>query len=262
MSRVMLAVSLALAVAIGAAAGGTAWRVHAGQDGEGSGAVRVASAQTVASASTGGAFVVVDGQGSAAAAPDVAHLMLGVETVGTTAKEATDVNSTAMQAVITAVKAQNVAAKDIQTTNFSINPVYAQPKSNTDQPKITGYRVANTVAVTVQDVSTTSKILDAAVQAGANSSVGVSFGIKDTTALQQQALTAAVQQAQSKADAIAKAAGLKLTGVYSVVEAGATPPTPRVPMAAAAVASAAAPPVEQGQLTVQATVEVSFQYTR
>jgi uncharacterized protein YggE len=207
--------------------------------------------------------IVVSGEGTATASPDVAYLSLGVQSEAATATAATNANSAAMAAIIAAIKGQSVADKDIQTSEFSVDPVYSQPGSNGGQPTVTGYRVSNTVSVTVEDPAISSKVLDAAVKAGVNTNVSIRFAIKNTTALQQQALTQAFQQASAKADAIAKAAGVKVSGVYSVTESTSGPPIVRLAAAAtAAVAAAPSVPVQQGQLTVTADLQVAFNYTR
>lgn len=223
----------------------------------------VASAQGEPSGNSSVPFagITVTGTGTATAAPDVAFVSAGVTTQGATAKAASDANSTTMTAVIAAIKAAGIADKDIQTGNFSINPVYSQNKNDTGGSTITAYRVDNSVNVTVGVVGDAAKVLDAAVTAGANNNVSIRFGIKDATALQEQALTAAVQQAAGKAGAIATATGVKLTGAYSVTEQSGGGP---VPVATRALASAAAPsvPVETGQLSVNATVQVTYTYTK
>jgi uncharacterized protein len=223
----------------------------------------VASAQSVPSGNPSALFagITVSGTGTATAAPDVAYISAGVTTQAATAKQASDANGATMAAVIAAIKTAGVADKDIRTGNFSINPVYSQNKNDASASTITGYRVNNSVNVTVAVVGDAAKVLDAAVTAGANSDVSIRFGIKDATALQEQALTAAMQQAAGKAGAIATAAGVKLSGAYSVTEQNGGGTQPLAPQAAA-VASSAAVPVEQGQLAVNATVQVTYAYTR
>ncbi len=206
--------------------------------------------------------IVVEGNGEASAAPDVAYVTLGVDTPAPTAAEATDTNAKAMAAVIAAVKAQGTADKDVRTQDFSVTPVYANLRpGDTSSPTITGYRVRNTVQVTVQNVQDVGKILDAGLQARANSAVGISFALKDSTALQQQALKDAMRQAQSKAEAIAASAGLKLTGPYTITESSTQPPRPITLAQPAAPAVGAATPIESGQMTVDGHVQVTFQYT-
>ncbi|HEV7215293.1 MAG TPA: SIMPL domain-containing protein [Chloroflexota bacterium] len=223
--------------------------------------VAAAQGATATVAPTPFAGITVSGEGTATATPDVAYISAGVTTQAATAKQASDANSTTMTAVIAAIKAAGVADQDLQTGNFSINPVYSQSRDASSASTITGYRVDNSVNVTVNIIANAAKVLDAAVTAGANSNVSIRFGIKDTTALQDQALKAAVQQAAGKAGAIAQAAGLKLAGAYSVEEQSASRPVPvsDLPMAAAA---SAAVPVQQGQLVVSETVQVTYAYSR
>lgn len=223
----------------------------------------LAAAQSVpaGTAPTPFAGITVSGEGTATAAPDVAYISAGVTTQAATAKQASDANSTTMAAVIAAIKAAGVADKDVQTGNFSINPVYSQTRNASGASTITAYRVDDSVNVTVNAIADAAKVLDAAVTAGANSNVSIRFGIKDSTALQEQALKAAVQQAAGKAGAIAQAEGLKLTGAYSVDEQSASRPVPASGLPLAAAASAAVP-VQQGQLVVSETVQVTYAYSR
>jgi uncharacterized protein YggE len=225
--------------------------------------VPVAAAQSVTPGTATNPFagIVVSGSGTVTAAPDVAYVSAGVTTQAATARQASDANSTTMTAVIAAIKAAGVADKDVQTTNFSISPVYSQVRSDTGSSTITGYRVDNSVRVTVNVVGDAAKVLDAVVGAGANSNVNISFGIKDTTALQEQALAAAVQQAAGKAGAIAQATGVKLAGAYSVTEQSSGGPVTSGPQPQAAAASVAVP-IQQGQLSVRATVQVTYAYSR
>ena len=113
--------------------------------------------------------------------------------------------------------------------------------------------------MTVENVQDVGKVLDVALQAKANSDVAVSFGLKDCTSVQQQALKDAFQQAKSKAEAIAASAGLKLTGAYTISESSMQPPRP-LGVAAAQPAAANATPIESGELTTNAHLQVTFQY--
>jgi uncharacterized protein YggE len=222
----------------------------------------VAAAQTLSPGSGASLSntITVQGTGTAMAAPDIAYITAGAQTQASTAKAAADANSTVMTAVIAALKAQNVAAQDIQTSNYSLDPVYAQSTNGGGSQTITGYRVSNDVRVTVENVNNVGNVLDAAVGAGANADVSIDFDIKDASALEQQALTGAVQQAAAKANAVASAGGVKLAGIAAISEEGVNPPTPIVRQELAASA-APSTPVEQGQLSVQATVVVSYNYS-
>ena len=208
---------------------------------------------------TPGAITVV-GDGQATGSPDIAFINLGVQTKGTTAKEALANNSTAMDAVIAHIKAQGVDNKDIQTSGVNLNPVQSQPRpGDTQPPQITGYNANNGVTVTVRDIANVGSVLDAAVAAGANTANGVRFGLKDPAALQQTALQSAVKAARARADAIAAAGGIKVTGILAVSEEQFEQPIPR-PFAAAAASAAPSTPIQPGELTVSTRVVVSFSF--
>src|SRR5262245_4590756 len=69
--------------------------------------------------------VIVTGEGDVAVAPDHAQITSGVTTRAKSVREATDTNSKVMAAVTAALLEAGVEQKDIQTSRFSIQPVYA-----------------------------------------------------------------------------------------------------------------------------------------
>jgi len=208
--------------------------------------------------STRPGMIQTSGTGRLMATPDVAFVTLGVQTTGGDAQDATSTASTAMAATLRAVKALGIADTSVQTDRISLDPVYADKQPN----QITAYRATQSVSVTVDDLGLVSRVLDAAVQAGANSNLSIRFGLKDAAALQEQALAAAVQQATGKANAIAGAAGLKLNGAYNLSESNVQVVEPQLPSSTAAAAPAPFVPVQAGQLVVSATVEATFAYSR
>jgi uncharacterized protein YggE len=155
-----------------------------------------------------------------------------------------------MNAVITAVEGQGVPQKNIQTSDLSI-----WYDSEHDQ-----YVVSHQTTIRIDNVTKVGAVLDAAVAAGANNSWGVSFGLQDESAARSQALQSAVADARKRANAIASALGVTITGVSSAGEASYTV-TPPVPIAAAPSASGAtSTPVQPGQLTVTADVNVVYTF--
>ena len=158
-----------------------------------------------------------------------------------------------MQAVISALKGMGIPDKDIQTSGISLYPVIGQNQN------VTGYNASNNVTVIVENVDQTGAVLDAAVKAGANTASNVRFGFKDDTAVRNKALAAAAADARTKADALARALGLKVTGIESVSEASTSSPVP-LPVASTAAGAAAAVPVEPGELSVSARVTIVFSF--
>jgi uncharacterized protein len=70
------------------------------------------------------ARVIVVGEGSISAPPDYAQIRSGVSTTAKTVKEANDANVKVMTAITAALLDSGVLQKDIQTSRFSIQPVY------------------------------------------------------------------------------------------------------------------------------------------
>jgi len=197
--------------------------------------------------------ITVSGTGEIKAVPDEAFVSAGVQTRAQTAQEAQSTNNTQMQAVINAVKAMGIPDSDIQTSGVSLYPVYGTNQT------LEGYQARNTISITVEKIDQAGQVLDAVVKAGANETAGIQFGLKNQTALRNKALAAAVADARSKADALAAAAGVKITSVEAVSETSVNVPV-LVSRASVAAAASQAVPVEPGQLTVSAQVTVAYGY--
>jgi uncharacterized protein YggE len=200
------------------------------------------------------ATVTATGTGAVILAPDRAVFTAGVTTQDKTVQAAQTANAAAMQQVLDALKALGVAAEDLQTSNYSINPVYNYDSSvSGDQQTLVGYSVSNAVTVTVRALDTLPALLDGAAAAGANQTYGISFESSQTDAAYDQALTAAAQDALRRATLIAKAIGRDAGDVESIAEANDV----YVSYSAKAMDYAAAgTPVEVGTLSVTASVRV------
>ena len=213
-----------------------------------------APAQAQGSGVPGMRQVTVVGSGEAQLAPDMATVQLGVETTAPTTKEALAQNTTQAQAIIDQIKQLGVVAKDIQTSGFNIYPTY-----NSDNRTVTGYTVSNMVVVTIRDLSKAGTLLDQVVSAGANRVYGVSFGLSDPKAAQAQARDAALAEASAKAAQLAKGTGATVGSVLVITEnIGAVTPVPAM-LAGRADMAGAPVPVQPGEQTVTAQVQVTFE---
>ena len=201
--------------------------------------------------------IVVTGQASVSAEPDVALISLGVVSEAATAADALAANSDAMRKVIDAVKAGGVDAKDVRTSNFSIQPRYQHGTDNRP-PKLTGYQVSSMVHVRLQAVARTGMLLDQIVTAGANQVHGIAFEVAKADELKNEARRLAVANAIAKARLMAEAAGVKLGRVLAIEEAGAAPSARPHMRMARADAMHAQPPIEPGSLALDAHVTVTL----
>jgi uncharacterized protein len=200
------------------------------------------------------------GEATVRAKPDRAQISIGVVTQAPSAQAASAQNATQTSAVLDALKRALGPSGEIKTSGYSISPQYQY--ANGRPPKITGYQASNSVLTSVNDLSLTGKVIDAANEAGANDITGISFSLRDDNAIRAQALAEAALKARSAAEAIAKALNVHIT---SVLEADTTEAPVVRPMnkAFAMMAEGAAPraptPIEPGDLDVRASVTVTFE---
>lgn len=237
---VFAAVSAALFVALTAATcGGTTTRIE----------------NTGSNQPTG---ITVSGEGKATGKPDIAQISLGVSVLADTVQSARDRAATSLDAIISAVKKDGVAADDIQTQQFNISPEYDY--SNGKQT-LKGFRVTNIVAVKLRDINKTSQVVDDAVTAGGDSTQvqGISFTIDKPDDLQRQAREAAIADAKAKAETLAKAAGISVGNPISVSEVLAGVPIP-VSAGKGLESGTTTPstPIEPGTLDVTVSVNVTW----
>jgi len=199
--------------------------------------------------------VTVNGNGEVSASPDMGVIQLGVTTQAEMAADSLTENNTEVQAVIDALKAAGVKEADIQTQTFSMSPTYDNSSTSTGQQKINGYQVTNTVQVTVRDLEKMGEILDASVQAGANTIDNIQFEISDSSQLLDQAREAAMADAQNKAEQLASLSDASLGMVLEIQEYSSTP---AVSMRSTAM-EAAAVPIQAGSQTVSVQVTVTWE---
>ena len=163
-----------------------------------------------------------------------------------------------MTAVVDALRKLGIADKDIATTLVSLSPVYDYSNAGA-APKITGYQLANSVSVTVRDLSKLSDVLDNGMAAGANNVDGISFDVADRTAAEAKAREAAITDARAKANTYAKGLSISIIGVASVTESVSTPVWYQPNYAAGAPSDKGSnTPVLPGSTDVVITVQVAF----
>ncbi|MDR3499019.1 MAG: SIMPL domain-containing protein [Parvibaculum sp.] len=217
----------------------------------------VGLAGTANAAETARRTMTVTGSGEVSARPDVAYIDSGVVTEAKTAAEALAANTKAMTALFAGLESMKIAKDDIQTTQFTVNPVYAQPAPRPDgsQPPavIRGYQVTNQVSVTIRKLDTLGAALDKLVQLGSNQLGGIRFDIDKPEPLMDRARQSAVAEALRKAKLYAAAAGVALGHVVSISESGGYAPQP-VFMKAMAMRDSAPVPVAAGMQKVTADV--------
>jgi hypothetical protein len=161
-----------------------------------------------------GRTVQVSGAAVINVVPDRALIQLGVESNGTTPDGVQNANFQAIQKVIRAVRALGIEDKDIATDYYIVMPVYESYSSLT----IKGYRLDNTVSITVRDVNLADDVIIAALKAGANEVQDVDFYTTELRKFRDQARDLAMKAANEKAAALASAAGAQTGCIVSISE--------------------------------------------
>ena len=199
--------------------------------------------------------------------PDKAEIHLGAETQAATALQSQQDNADILAAVKSALYALGLAKADIETTSYSLSPVYEYPKPCYESycplqlPKIVGYTTVHQLKIETKNIDKVGQYIDAAAKAGANDVNYISFGLSDDKqkTLYNQALTEASKNARDKANAMAAGLSVHVKGVLSANE-GYVSITPYYrTLAGAPESSQASTDISAGMIQVSASVSVVYE---
>jgi uncharacterized protein YggE len=211
--------------------------------------------------------ITVSGQGKVYAKPDIAEVSLGVTAQGKTVAEATQSGNTKMTSIIDAVKSLGVDAKDIQTTNYNLSPVYdydVQPLMYSYYPvkgsqTIVGYKLDQQAQVKIRDFEKIADVLQQATNKGANLVGNLQFTVDNPEQYKEQARAEAIKQAKANAQNLAKTSGITLGKLINVYENY----YPNYDLKAMGLGggmaeSAPAPSIEPGQQEINITINLTY----
>ncbi len=221
--------------------------------------------------------ISVSGHGEILSVPDVATFTFSVMSNKATVAEAQTDATVKANAVTSYLKSQNIDAKDIQTTDYSVNPQYEYQNAvcSTEgtnaspvycppgKQVLKGYEVRQITTVKVHDTVKAGNLLAGVGGKGATEVSGLNFTFDDPKGVQRQARDKAIVDAKQKAESLAKSLGVSLVRVTSFTENGSVQ-EPR-PMAYGGVANqamdskAVAPEISTGQNKVSSDVSVTYE---
>jgi hypothetical protein len=227
--------------------------------------------------------ITVSGQGTIYAKPDVALVSLGVTTQAANVADVTKSNTEKMNAVIDAVKALKIDEKDIQTTNYSLTPVY----ENTVTPvysvpmmypndvassggttirtgtTLKGYKLEQDIQVKIRDFTVINNVLSKATASGANLVGNLQFTIDNPEQFKEQARAKAIAQAKANAQNLSKESGVNLGKLINVYENYSYPmaysSNAKLGMGGVAPESAPTPTIQPGQQEIDVTINLTYQ---
>jgi len=204
----------------------------------------------------------VSGTGKVTVVPDVATMRVGIDAQAATVAEAQSQAAEAMDQVMTTLKDNGVASKDIQTQYFNIQRVTRWDQTKQEEVLV-GYQVTNTVTAKIREIDKTGTIIDAVAKAGGDLTRidGISFSVDDPSAYYGEARQQAMADAKAKAEQLAKLGGVSLGKPVYISESAQTPPIiyRNVAMEAAPVpAPAPTTPISPGELEISLDVQVVY----
>jgi uncharacterized protein YggE len=180
--------------------------------------------------------ISVTGNGKVTLTPDRVSFTIGVENVAPTVADATRLNNDQTAKVLAALKRAGATDAEIRTTNFSIYPQYEYIENR--RPNLVGYQVSNNITVTKNNPAEAGRLLQAAIDAGANNASGLSFTVSDQTRGRDEGLRTAFNDARQKAQVLAQSSGRTLGRAVQITEGSAPmmvpPPMPMYERAAVA----------------------------
>jgi len=189
--------------------------------------------------------------------PDKVEIATGVTSEAPSARDALDKNTKAMTEIVETLKSDGIEAKNIQTVNFAVTPVYDQKKEGR-APVLVGYRVTNSVRIIVNDTGKLGAILDKVVTVGANEIGSIEFGVSEPEVLKDEARKDAMRNAIEHAKLYAQAAGVELGPILTVAEEDGGY-IPRYAAAPAAMEMAKSVPIEAGTTMVEVRLRVTWE---
>jgi len=195
--------------------------------------------------------ILTEGTASVTLQPDIAYVSVGVSAQASSASVAQKELADKAGRLIAQAKALGVADSDLNTAGYSISPSYSPP----DYTTVTGYTASEQLSLKWHNVNTVGKLLDGLVQEGGGERVYANFGLADMSKAEGEARTLAIQDAKSRAEAMAAAAGVKVGPVLRISDLSS--PNIYYPNAASADKSGQTQ-LPVGTITVSASVEVDF----
>jgi len=210
--------------------------------------------------------ISVSGSATASSNPDTLVIVLGVESEAKTANESLSENSNSLNSVISSLTNSGLSEDDIQTSNFSIYPMYDSIKdfNGNWQQVLTGYRVSNILSIQTDKIDSAGDIIDAAVSSGANRVDNVSFQLSDEKSqkISDDLIADAINDATQKAEKALVPLKQKIVGVKSVVIHDNVVPYYDSPMRASfdgfAESSMKSAPIMSGDEEITTNVSVVF----
>jgi len=202
---------------------------------------------------TGTPTVEVNGEATISRPPDVAYLMLSVESRARSPRDAQRQNAEAAAGVLKQIGDAAIPRNAVRT----LGPWLEQDFDTANGRRTPrGFIARNTIEVRIDEVARAGEVADLVVQAGATSLMGIRFDLKDRPAVERDALRLAVADARRRAESAASGADRTVDRILRIQDSRGDAVVPQR-MFMRAEASGAQTPVEPGVIEVRAHVVVT-----
>jgi uncharacterized protein YggE len=202
----------------------------------------------------------VTGVGKVTVTPDLAVVSLGVQAQASTVANAQQQADKAMSDVMTALKSNGVADKDIATQYYNITPVYSYDR-DTGKQVLEGYSVSNTVTVKIRTVGNAGVVIDAVASAGGDYTRinSIALTVDKPEQYNEQARELAMNDAANRAKQLAKLSGVKL-GKATYINESLNSSSPPIYLDSGIKATPSGPttPISPGETEITLTVQVVY----
>lgn len=178
--------------------------------------------------------ITVSGDGETFAAPDIASVSFAIMQEAKTPADARKIVDEKMKKISEFLSTSGVAAKDIKTTGYNLNPKYEWQQKQIVciaypciQPPgkqvLLGYEVTQSTEVKVRDLDNAGTILGGLTDNGATDVSGLNFMVENEDGVKATVREMAIAKAKAKADQLAKDLGVSLVRIVSFNEGGNYP---------------------------------------
>ena len=201
--------------------------------------------------------LVTTGAGYVKARPDMVEVSLGVTAIAETAAGAQSAIAEREARILERAAKLAIPLRDTKTATYRIDPQYSYTPGA--PARITGYQAQETVIVIVRDVDAIGAALDAFVQDEGAMNTTIHFTLSDPKGPQARARDLAIADARAKAEAMAKAAGIKLGKIVAIADALLPPQSYVDRTTYSQLVKSTATQVPVSDLDVNVSVQVQFE---
>jgi uncharacterized protein len=178
-----------------------------------------------------------------------------------TASDCKEVNAKLIRKLMDPLKAKLGSHGRIEEAGFTIEPE-VPPGVPNYTPQLIGYRAENSLVVETSSFNVIGPIIDTAVGAGATQLGQLTFALRDDKKARSDALVAAANDAQLRAQTVARAMGVKIKRLLKIIVIGEIQPEAQpysmVKNPSVLPRAAVSTPIKPGQVMVSATITVLY----